>query len=164
MFGPDWEDGCPSCTAGADEKAPGLFAHLHARATSLVHVARAPLAKIERYKAKRGWSFPFYSSFGSDFNYDFQVTVDEAHPEYNYQPGYYASILELESKGKDAPPREREGLSVFLRDAEHIHHAYSTYARGVDPFLNTYNLLDHTPLGRHEDGTPMAWLRHHDRY
>ena len=74
MFDPEWEDGCPSCTAGADEMSPGLLAHLHARDTSLAYVARAPLAKIERYKAKRGWTFPWYSSFGSDFNYDFDVT------------------------------------------------------------------------------------------
>ncbi len=78
MFNPEWEDGCPSCTAGADEMAPGLIAHLHARETSLAYVARAPLAKIERYKAKRGWTFPFYSSYGSDFNYDFHVTLDES--------------------------------------------------------------------------------------
>ena len=87
MFDPEWEDGCASCTAGADEMAPGLIAHLHARETSLAYVGRAPLAKIERYKAKRGWTFPFYSSFGSDFNYDFHVTLDEsvAPVEYNYR-------------------------------------------------------------------------------
>jgi predicted dithiol-disulfide oxidoreductase (DUF899 family) len=110
-----------------------------------------------------GWSCPWLS-LGSDFNHDFHVTVEEVHPEYNYDPDYYASILEMESRGKAAPPREREGLSVFLRDGGHIHHAYSTYARGVDPFLNTYNLLDHTPLGRQEGEKPMAWARHHDRY
>ena len=87
MFDPEWEDGCPSCTAGADEMSPGLLAHLHARDTSLAYVSRAPLAKIERYKAKRGWTFPWYSSFGSDFNYDFHVTLDEsvAPVEYNYR-------------------------------------------------------------------------------
>src|SRR4051795_1056339 len=114
MFRPDWEDGCPSCTAGADEMAPGLIAHLNARETSLAYVARAPLAKIERYKAKRGWTFPFYSSFGSDFNYDFHVTLDEsvAPPEYNYRP--------FSERG------EYPGTSCFLRDGDRIFHTYST--------------------------------------
>src|SRR4051812_37227019 len=87
MFDPDWEDGCPSCTAAADEVSDGLLGHLHTRETTLAHVGRAPLAKIERYKAKRGWTFPFYSSYGSDFNYDFDVTLDEsvAPVEYNYR-------------------------------------------------------------------------------
>src|SRR3954468_1560676 len=76
MFDPSWEDGCPSCTAGADEVSPGLMDHLHARDTTLAYVARAPIAKIEKYKKKRGWTFPWYSSYGSDFNYDFHVTLD----------------------------------------------------------------------------------------
>src|SRR4029453_17241544 len=77
MFDPSWEDGCPSCTAGADENAEGMRRHLHARETSMAYVARAPIEQIERYKRKRGWTFPFYSSYGSDFNYDFHVTLDE---------------------------------------------------------------------------------------
>ena len=87
MFNPDWEDGCPSCTAGADEIADGLLEHLHARDTTFAYVSRAPIAKIERYKAKRGWTFPWYSSFGSDFNYDFHVTLDESvmPVEYNFR-------------------------------------------------------------------------------
>ena len=78
MFDPSWDDGCPSCTAGADEVAPGYLEHLHARDTTFVYVSRAPLAKIEHYKARKGWTFPWYSSFGSDFNYDFHVTLDES--------------------------------------------------------------------------------------
>src|SRR5262245_18568532 len=88
MFGPAWDEGCQSCSALADELSPGLFAHLHARDTSLVEVARAPLARIEEYRKKRGWTFPWwYSSFGSDFNYDFHVTLDPAVApvEYNYR-------------------------------------------------------------------------------
>jgi predicted dithiol-disulfide oxidoreductase (DUF899 family) len=104
-----------------------------------------------------GWSFPWLSSFGTDFNYDFRVTTDESQTEYNYapvsdQPGGYPR------KG------EREGLSVFLRDGDRLFHTYSTYQRGLDLLLNTYNILDLTPLGRHEDDRPMAWLRYHDRY
>jgi predicted dithiol-disulfide oxidoreductase (DUF899 family) len=87
MFDPSWDDGCPSCSAGADEVADGLLAHLHIRSTTLAYVSRAPLAKIEDYKARKGWTFPWYSSYGSDFNYDFHVTLDEsvAPVEYNYR-------------------------------------------------------------------------------
>ena len=88
MFDPDWEDGCPSCSAGADEMAEGLFEHLHARDTTLVQVSRAPIEKIEDYKARKGWTFPWYSSYGTDFNYDFDVTMDPAvkPPVYNFRP------------------------------------------------------------------------------
>ena len=87
MFHPDWEDGCPSCSAAADENSPGLRAHLAARDTSFAAVARAPLAKIDAYRLRRGWSFPFYSSYGNDFNYDFHVSFDESQApiEYNYR-------------------------------------------------------------------------------
>src|SRR5947208_13418284 len=87
MFDPGWEDGCASCTAGADEMSEGVREHLHVRDTTLAYVSRAPLAKLEAYKAKRGWTFPWYSSGGSDFNYDFHVTLDEsvAPIEYNYR-------------------------------------------------------------------------------
>src|SRR5216684_3872116 len=87
MFDPSWDDGCPSCTAGADEISKGHLEHLHARDTTFAYVSRAPLAKIEAYKKRRGWTFPWYSSFGSDFNYDFHVTLDESVTpvEYNYR-------------------------------------------------------------------------------
>jgi predicted dithiol-disulfide oxidoreductase (DUF899 family) len=163
MFDPAWDEGCRACSFVADNFS-GSLVHLAARDTSFAVISRAPLAKIEPFKKRMGWSFPWLSSFGGDFNYDFHVSIDESHPEYNYQPDYWAQIQELRSKGEEAPPLEREGLSVFLRAGGRIHHAYSTYARGVDPFLNTYNFLDHTPLGRQENGQPMAWLRHHDRY
>src|SRR3712207_1201486 len=87
MFDPSWDEGCPSCSAGADEVSDGLLTHLYTRDTTFVYVSRAPLAKIERYKASKGWTFPWYSSYGSDFNYDFHVTLDEsvAPIEYNYR-------------------------------------------------------------------------------
>ena len=139
MFDPEWEDGCPSCTAGADEIGDGLLEHLHARDTSLAVVARAPIEKIERYKAKRGWTFPWYSSYGSDFNYDFDVTLDPAvkPPEYNYRP------VDLEG--------EYPGSSYFLRDGDDVFHTYSNYARGAEMTGGSYYYLDLTALGRQED-------------
>jgi predicted dithiol-disulfide oxidoreductase (DUF899 family) len=156
MFDPAWDEGCKSCSFVADNFA-GALVHLAARGTSFAVISRAPLAKIERFKKRMGWEFPWLSSFGTDFNYDFQVTLDENHTEYNYAP-VSAQPAGYPHEG------EREGLSVFLRDGDRLFHTYSTYQRGLDPFLNTYNFLDLTPLGRHEDGRPMAWLRYHDQY
>jgi predicted dithiol-disulfide oxidoreductase (DUF899 family) len=153
MFDPSWDEGCPSCSAGADEVADGLLKHLYSRDTSLVFVSRAPLDKIERYKAKKGWTFPWYSSFGSDFNYDFHVTLDEsvAPIEYNYRSkdehqaagtGYYV---------EGEQPMEAPGTSIFLRDGETIFHTYSSYARGAEMTGGSYYHLDLTPLGRQEN-------------
>ncbi len=143
MFDPRWDDGCPSCSAGADEMSPGLLEHLHTRDTTLVYVSRAPLAKIEDYKARRGWTFPWYSSFGSDFNYDFHVTMDASvtPPEYNYRP------FELDWE----QPVEMPGTSYFLREGERVFHTYSTYARGAEQTGGSYYFLDLTALGRQED-------------
>lgn len=163
MFDPGWDDGCPSCSAAADEISDGLLRHLHARDTTLAVISRAPLAKIEDYKTRKGWTFPWYSSYASEFNYDFHVTLDEAagSVEYNYQDA--AALAQAGeiwyTKG------ELPGLSVFLRDGDSIFHTYSTYQRGLDLLLGTYNYLDLTPLGRQEDQEGiMAWVRHHDRY
>ncbi|MBA2792555.1 MAG: DUF899 domain-containing protein [Thermoleophilaceae bacterium] len=153
MFDPSWEDGCSSCSAGADEMSKGLFEHLHARDTSLVQVSRARLETIERYKAKKGWTFPWYSSFGSDFNYDFHVTLDEsvAPVEYNYRTkaehdeagtGHY-----FEGEG----PLEMPGTSYFLRDGDRVFHTYSNYARGAEMTGGSYYFLDLTALGRQEE-------------
>ena len=105
-----------------------------------------------------GWSFPWLSSFGTDFNYDFQCRRRRRAParQYNYAP--VSAQPAASAKG------EREGLSVFLRDGDRLFHTYSTYSRGIDLLLNTYNFLDLTPLGRHEDGRIMSWLRCHDQY
>jgi predicted dithiol-disulfide oxidoreductase (DUF899 family) len=153
MFDPRWEDGCPSCSAGAEEMTDGLRDHLRARETNLVYVSRAPLAKLERYKAKKGWTFPWYSSFGSDFNYDFHVTMDEsvAPVEYNYR-----SKAEHEAAGtgyylEGEPPIEEPGLSFFLRDGDTVYHTYSTYARGAEMLGGSYYFLDLTALGRQEE-------------
>jgi predicted dithiol-disulfide oxidoreductase (DUF899 family) len=139
MFDPSWDDGCPSCSAAADEISEGLLAHLSARDTQFVTVSRAPLARIEDYKQRRGWTFPWYSSYGSDFNYDFRVTLDAsvAPPEYNYAPA------DVEG--------EFPGHSTFLRVGDEIFHTYSTYARGAEWLGGSYAFLDLTALGRQED-------------
>lgn len=156
MFDPAWDEGCKACSFVADNFA-GALVHLAARDTSFAVVSRAPLEKIERFRKRMGWDFPWWSSFDTDFNYDFGVTLDENHSEYNYAP-VSAQPAGYPHEG------EREGLSVFLRDGERVFHTYSTYQRGLDLFLNTYNFLDLTPLGRQEQDGIMRWLRHHDRY
>jgi predicted dithiol-disulfide oxidoreductase (DUF899 family) len=160
MLDPDWSEGCKSCSYIADNYEGGLV-HLAARDTSFVTISRAPLANIEVFKKRMGWKFNWLSSFGSDFNYDFHVTLDPAKgsTEYNYEdisrdkPGYGGA-------------GERPGLSVFLREDKNIFHAYSTYQRGLDILIGTYNFLDLTPLGRQEEGSKhgMSWVRHHDKY
>jgi predicted dithiol-disulfide oxidoreductase (DUF899 family) len=143
MFDPRWDDGCPSCSAGADEVAPGLLEHLHTRDTTLAYVSRAPLSKISDYKARKGWTFPWYSSFGSDFNYDFHVTLDESVMplEYNYRP------LDVDWE----QPIEMPGTSYFLREGGRVFHTYSTFARGAEQTGGSYYFLDLTALGRQED-------------
>jgi predicted dithiol-disulfide oxidoreductase (DUF899 family) len=172
MFHRDRAEGCSGCSHMADN-IPHL-AHLHARDTSFALVSRAPLAEIEPFRARMGWTAPWYSSFGTDFNYDFHVTLDEsvAPIEYNYRTKAEHVQNGVSYIAQAEQPFELPGLSVFLRDGDRIFHTYSTYGRGLDLLLNTYNLLDLTPFGRGEgwDGMPnleekgMSWLRHHDRY
>jgi predicted dithiol-disulfide oxidoreductase (DUF899 family) len=141
MFDPGWTDGCPSCSAGAEEMSAGHIAHLNARDTTMAYISRAPLERIEDYKRRRGWTFPWYSSYGSDFNYDFGVTLDPAvaPPEYNFRP------LGVEES------TEMPGLSCFLRDGDRVFHTYSMYARGAEQIGGSYYLLDLTALGRQEE-------------
>lgn len=170
MLDPGWEEGCPGCSLLAD--IIGDLSHLHARDTSLVMVSRAPLNKIMAYKKRMGWSVPWYSSFGSDFNFDFHVSIDQsvAPVEYNYQ-----SKDELEQSN----PRwvdwsgELPGISVFITDRQKIFHTYSSYARGLEMLLGSLMYLDLTPLGRQEfwekpggrgNSNPGAWWRRHDQY
>jgi predicted dithiol-disulfide oxidoreductase (DUF899 family) len=161
MFDPSWDEGCRGCSYVMDN-AEGSIVHLAARDTAFVAVSRAPLDKIEAFKKRMGWNFPWVSSFGSDFNYDFLVTLDPEKGDYEYN---YTSVPALRAAGKAiAEKGEMPGLSVFLREGESLYHTYSTYQRGLDLFLNTYNFLDLTPLGRQEGTQKMAWLRHHDKY
>jgi predicted dithiol-disulfide oxidoreductase (DUF899 family) len=154
---PDQDQGCPTCSFLAD--SIGDLAHLHACDTSLVLVSRAPLASIERFRQRMGWPVPWYSSHGSDFNYDFHVSFDEdvAPLEYNYRD---KATLERDHSfirsGVDA-----HGVSVFLREGDRVFHTYSAYARGVDPLIGTYQYLDLTPLGRQRY---VIEFPYHDQY
>ena len=154
MFDPGWEDGCGSCTAAVDELSEGLLRHLRARSTVYAVVARAPLAKLEKYRAKRGWTIPLYSSFGSDFNYDFHVTLDASVAPIQFN---YRGPDELRESGfewilkADDQPMEQPGMSCFLREGDDVFHTYSTFARGTEQAGGAYGLLDMTALGRQED-------------
>lgn len=158
MFGPDWEEGCPSCSFWADNYS-GLEEHLAHRDTAFVAISNTSLEKIEAYRARMGWTFRWVSSLGSDFNRDFHVTFSEDELANGTAVYNYAR--------KRFPSTEAPGLSVFYRPApDTVVHTYSTFARGLDMMNSAYHLLDLTPMGRHEDGLDfsMAWLRRHDQY
>ncbi len=154
MFDPKWDEGCPGCTGYVDSL--GDLSLLEARDTSFVLISRAPLEKLQAYKERKGWDQPWLSSYGSDFNYDFHVTLDEdvAPVEYNYR-----DKAEFEANGHHAPKGEAHGLSVFFRIDDDIFHTYSSYARGVEGLTNSFSLLDVTPYGRQEDweDSPAGW-------
>ncbi|MHA6757776.1 DUF899 domain-containing protein [Streptacidiphilus sp. PAMC 29251] len=151
MFDPAWEDACDSCSAGLDEVSPGLIAHLGVRDTAFALVSRAPLAKIEPYRKRKGWSFAWYSSFGSDFNYDFHVSVDPAVApvEYNYRGG--EALAQAGQGWLLEGPMEMPGFSCFLREGDQVFHTYSTFGRGTEQLGSAYGFLDITALGRQED-------------
>ena len=159
MFGPSWSEGCPSCSYLADH-FDGPSIHLAHRDVTLAAVSRAPIEEIEAFKKRMGWKFSWVSSFNNEFNYDYHLSfTDEVRAagevEYNYQ------------RMTNFPLEEGPGLSVFAKDASGgIFHTYSTYARGLDILVGTYNFLDLAPKGRDEDGFvhSMAWVRHHDKY
>jgi predicted dithiol-disulfide oxidoreductase (DUF899 family) len=152
MFGPGWKEGCPSCSYIADS-----FDGMAQRDTTFAVISRATLPEIQTFQKRMGWRFKWVSSSGTDFNYDYQVS---ARKDENGGKVYYNyDLTEFQSD-------ERPGLSVFLKNDGEVFHSYSSYARGLDILLPTYNILDMTPKGRDEDGLPhpMAWVRHHDRY
>ncbi len=151
MFAEGWSEGCPGCSFLADH-FDGANLHLAHHDVSLVAVSRAPYAEFQAFRRRMGWQFPWYSSHGSRFNEDFGVSVgSEGQRQYNYEP-------------YDGNESELPGLSAFYREPDgSVYHTYSTYARGLDILVNTYNFLDIAPLGRNEGGT-MDWVRHHDRY
>ncbi len=172
MFDPSWDEGCKSCSFTVD--GIGHRAHLHARDTTLALVSRAPLTKLTAYRTRMGWTVPWYSSYGSDFNYDFHVTLDDqtAPVEYNYRTRAEHELAGMSWFTGDEL-HELHGVSVFLRTGEGVFHTYSAYARGTDLLTGTYNWLDLTPYGRQEDwerppgrgDSPfMSWLRRHDEY
>ncbi|SDQ92358.1 Predicted dithiol-disulfide oxidoreductase, DUF899 family [Virgibacillus subterraneus] len=148
MFDPTWDEGCEGCSMIVDSM--GHLSHLYARGTSLVLVSQAPLSKIEPFKERMGWGIPWFSSFESEFNYDFEAT------------------------SKDGAQLQHQGLSVFLRDGDRVFHTYSTYLRGLDTLFSPFNYLDLTPFGRQEtwekspegwpQSPPYEWWRLHDAY
>lgn len=177
MFGPDYEAGCPSCSAIADG-FNGVTAHLANHDVMLWAVSRAPLAKLLGFRKRMGWSFPWASSGGSDFNFDFNVSFTEEQErtkgvDYNFQHtpkfewrsgGNAVERAFATMAGTDVPTyhRDRPGMSAFIREGGAIYHTYSTYSRGVDGIWGMYPWLDRAPKGRNEAEGP--WWRHHDRY
>jgi predicted dithiol-disulfide oxidoreductase (DUF899 family) len=151
MFPPEWDTGCPSCTAGVDELSTGLLEHLRARDTEFALVSRAPIEKLLAYQKTRGWDITWVSSFGTDFNYDFHVSLDAAVAPVMFN---YRDAEELAAAGFDwvlAEPTEQPGMSVFLRDGDQIFHTYSTFGRGTEQMGGAYGVLDMTALGRQEE-------------
>jgi len=144
MFDPGWDAACPGCTASVDLISGRLLDQVRSRDTAFALVSIAPLAKLESYRAARGWVPAWYSSQGTEFNYDFQVTADKSAGQvhYNYQD---------QTEGLEDEPEELPGYSCFLRDGQEIFHTYSTYARGAELLIPAYALLDLTAFGRSED-------------
>ncbi len=188
MFGPDYQAGCPSCSAIADGFS-GFAVHLAHHDVTLAAVSRAPLSKLQAYKKRMGWTFPWASSLGSEFNYDFQAAFTEDQQrlggaEYNFRRSpsskpsgaRFSEVRQLEESGKAGPlaeiaasvgtdwatyTREAPGMSAFALDGGVVYHTYSTYARGLDGLWGMYQWLDRAPLGRNESG---IWWRRHDEY
>jgi predicted dithiol-disulfide oxidoreductase (DUF899 family) len=155
MFGPDWNEGCPSCSFWTDN-FNGIDVHLAHRDTSFALVSRGPIDRLEAYARRMGWNLRWVSSLGNDFNFDFAVSFppDEQETRYNFDT--------IKPHGQESP-----GLSAFRRgDDGAIYRTYSTYARGLDMLNGAYQLLDITSKGRDEDALPfsMSWVRRHDRY
>jgi predicted dithiol-disulfide oxidoreductase (DUF899 family) len=158
MFGPGWKEGCVGCSFGADHMA-GARLHLEQHDVSIVYVSRAPLAEIEPFRRRMGWTFPWVSSNGSDFNYDFGVSFTPEQVA-SGERAYNFGTMPVDSE-------DLSGVSVFYRDeAGAIFHTYSAFARGTEKNLGAYMYLDLTPKGRHEPvgGNLTDWVRHHDRY
>jgi predicted dithiol-disulfide oxidoreductase (DUF899 family) len=158
MLGPGWKEGCPSCSYLGDH-FDGTLPHLAARDARLVAISRAPFSEIEAFKKRMGWKFPWYSSNGTDFNFDYHVSMSKE--EVGKSEVYYNYGMQK------FPAEDWPGASVFYRDAaSNVFHTYSTFGRGLDMFLGTYHWLDIVPKGRDEEGLAhsMAWVRHHDKY
>jgi predicted dithiol-disulfide oxidoreductase (DUF899 family) len=156
MFGPDWDAGCPHCSRWADN-FNGIIVHLNQRDVTLVAVSRAPYAKLAAYKKRMGWGFKWFSSFGSDFNFDYYVSFTPE--EVAKREAFYNYVVQRQ------PASEREGVSVFFKDGQgRIFHTYSAYARGIDMLNVDYHYLDLVPKGRDEGGRGPFWVRRHDEY
>ena len=183
MFGPDYDAGCPACSAIADG-FNGFAVHLANHDAMLWAVSRAPVVKLQAYKRRMGWTFPWASSYGSDFNYDFQAGFTEEEQqagfsEYNFGPYDLSSATEVGDEGPLADwaattgtdwatyTREAPGMSAFALDDGVVYHTYSAYARGLDGLWGMYQWLDRAPRGRNEEraeDAPLNWFRRHDEY
>jgi len=176
MFGPDYKAGCPSCSAIADG-FDGSVVHLANHDVTLSAVSQAPVAQLQAFKRRMGWSFPWASSLGGDFNFDFNVSITEEQQrkggtEYNFRRGGHAMVaptlpepvLQNAAQAGSEPRayvRERPGMSSFVLEDGVVYHSYSTYARGLDGLWGMFQWLDRAPKGRNETG---IWWRHHDSY
>jgi predicted dithiol-disulfide oxidoreductase (DUF899 family) len=179
MFGPDYTAGCPSCSSIADG-FDGFAVHLANHDVMLWAVSRAPLAKLLAYQRRMGWTFPWASSLGGDFNFDFNVSFSEEQQregsvEYNYRRGGHAmdrapvsgvvaQIAAMTGTDVATYARDRPGMSAFVLEDGIVYHTYSTYARGLDGLWGVYQWLDRAPKGRNETGRTGIWWRRHDEY
>lgn len=187
MFGPNYTAGCPACSFTADS-FNAVLAHLRARDVTMICVSRAPLEKLLAYRKRMGWNFDWVSSYESDFNRDFGVSVQGSQPREAVAPLLEANELKMlkllneEPAFRENPPlvakenarstgtslgeyvSEGHGFSTFVREGDSIYHCYSTYARGTEFLMGCYAILDRAPKGRDEGDEPMAWLRRHDEY
>jgi predicted dithiol-disulfide oxidoreductase (DUF899 family) len=156
MFDPEWNAGCPHCSHWADS-FNGAIVHLNQRDVTMVAISRAPLSKLFAYRTRMGWTFPWFSSFETDFNFDYQASFT---PEEVAAKKAFYNFTEQDPRNP-----QREGVSVFYKDeGGRIFHTYSAYARGIEPFNVDYALLDLVPKGRAEEGRGPYWVRRHDEY
>jgi predicted dithiol-disulfide oxidoreductase (DUF899 family) len=174
MFDPDWDAACPGCTASIDELADGVLTHLRSRDTAFVLVSRAPLAKLQKYQASRGWTAAWYSSHDSDFNYDFATSRtaeglhggDDNYAPYGDMTAAVSDVVRTNAERAGTSPeeylKEAPGMSAFVLSDGVVHHTYSAYARGLDALWGAYQWLDRAPLGRNEEASAAWQLR--DRY
>jgi predicted dithiol-disulfide oxidoreductase (DUF899 family) len=168
MFGPGYEAGCPTCSSSADA-VNGVLPHLHARDVTMLYVSRAPLDRIEAYKRRMGWDFPWVSSAGSDFNFDFGVSyTDEQVREFMgpmlEEPPVLRQMADATGTDVAGYVSEGPGMSAFVLADGAVHHAYSTYARGLEFLMGYYPILDRAPKGRDEGDSSEVWIRRHDEY
>ena len=166
MFGPDYEAGCPVCSSSADT-VNGAVAHLNARDVTMVYVSSAPLEKLQAYKRRMGWTFPWVSSHESDFNFDFGVSAPKEQVAPMLEAGAPPIVDQL-AAGCGTDPAgyisEQQALSAFALEHGVVYHTYSTYARGAEILMGFYPLLDRAPKGRNESGDTDFWIRRHDEY
>ena len=156
MYGPEWDEGCKSCSFMADNY-DNIIVHLNQRDVTMVTISRAPLETLLAFQKRMGWHFKWLSSASNEFNFDYHVS---ATPEEMDNGGMYYNYRQNDFVMEEAP-----GATVFYKDeAGNIYHTYSTYERGLDMFLTAYHYLDLVPKGRDEDGRGMFWVRHHDKY